>query len=79
MKLFATFGTAHLSNTGQSLSNRYLVVEGQDWPACRKAIEKIRGPIFAFDYPIEKLESQVEQFGLTEILAADCDQQRSGY
>jgi hypothetical protein len=68
---FFTFGTGHRLKTGEPLEDRYFVVREPDFGKARLEIWKLRGAVWAMQYPMCDLAGQVADFGLTEISAEE--------
>jgi len=71
---FFTFGYGHTLKTGERLANRYYVSQEPDFGKARMEMWKLRGAVWAMQYPMCDLQGQVEDFGLTEITAEELSQ-----
>lgn len=64
---FFTFGFGHKTADGRSLASCYIVVPDPDWGRARMEMARMRGTVWAFQYPMSELQGQVDQFGLREV------------
>ena len=79
MKLAITFGSKYNHEPHPAsediTGNSFLVVEGENWEEARAQAFALLGNIFAFDYPYEDDEGnldpdfqrQIRMYGLTEV------------
>lgn len=60
-KFYVTYGC------GSNLTGRYSIVEAEDYSEARFIIHDIIGAHFAFCYNEEGFDTQIEDYGLTEV------------
>ena len=70
MKFYFTYGSGHLTKDGQSLGNRYTVIEAEGEAEARDKMFKARDAMWAFTYRTEK-ELNIVRWNLKEISLED--------
>ena len=66
-KYYFTFGSNHMDIDGNSLGQKYVVVEASDPMTARETFVAVRGIKFSSQYREEQFLPQIDAYGLTEI------------
>lgn len=71
---FFTFGFGHTLKDGEPLKDRYYVSHEPDFGKARLEMWKLRGAVWAMQYPLCDLQGQAADYNLTEITAEELSQ-----
>lgn len=66
-KFFFTFGSNHLSDSGESLGFAYVMIEAQTEGFARHIMSERRGLKWAFSYTEEEFKTQPAEYGLYQL------------